>query len=93
MPNPRTNRTAEGNTQSEIVALRKEMKDISLKVDRILRTLIGDEEMAQEGLVVKVAKHEKWIQSQKVVLAKIYGIALASGLFGGVIIDIIMKLW
>lgn len=79
-------------TQIEIVTLHTEMKDISLKVDRILRTLIGDEEMAQEGLVVKVEKHEQWIESQKVVLAKIFGVAIGSGVFGGAIIQMIMKM-
>jgi len=85
------NRSTESKTQSEIVALHREMKDISVKVDRILRTLIGDEEMAQEGLVGKVAKHEKWIENQKVVMAKIMGIAIGSGVFGGAIIQMIMK--
>jgi hypothetical protein len=89
--NTRT-RSTETKTESEIVALHKEMKDIALKVDRILRTLIGDEEMAQEGLVVKVAKHEQWIENQKVIMAKIMGIAIGSGVFGGAIIQLLMKL-
>jgi hypothetical protein len=88
--NTRT-RSTETKTESEIVALHKEMKDIALKVDRILRTLIGDEEMAQEGLVGKVAKHEQWIENQKVIMAKIMGIAIGSGVFGGAIIQMIMK--
>lgn len=85
-------RNANPKNQSEIVALHKEMKEISMKVDRILRTLIGDEEMAQEGLVVKVERHEQWIESQKVVLAKIFGIAIGSGVFGGAIIQMLMKM-
>jgi hypothetical protein len=89
--NTRT-RSTETKTESEIVALHKEMKDIALKVDRILRTLIGDEEMAQEGLVGKVAKHEQWIENQKVIMAKIMGIAIGSGVFGGAIIQLLMKL-
>jgi hypothetical protein len=85
-------RNANPKNQSEIVALHKEMKEISMKVDRILRTLIGDEEMAQEGLVAKVSKHDDWIEKQKLVLAKIFGIAIGSGVFGGAIIQLIMKL-
>jgi hypothetical protein len=54
--------------------------------------LIGDEEMAQEGLVAKVSKHEDWIEKQKLVFAKIFGIAIGSGVFGGAIIQLIMKL-
>jgi hypothetical protein len=89
-----TIRTRNANTknQGDIVALHKEMKDISMKVDRILRTLIGDEEMAQDGLVAKVSKHEDWIEKQKLVFAKIFGIAIGSGVFGGAIIQLIMKL-
>lgn len=85
-------RKSENETHIEMADLHKEMKDVSLKVDRILRTLIGDEEMAQEGLVVKVERHEQWIESQKVVLAKIFGIAIGSGIFGGAIIQLFMKM-
>ena len=76
---------------SEIVAIHKEIKELNTKVDRILRTLIGDEEMAQEGLVEKVSRHEQWIESQKILMAKIFGIAIGSGVFGGAIIQIVMK--
>lgn len=89
--NNRVGRSAIG-TQAEISALHKEMKEVALKVDRILRTLIGDEEMAQEGLVVKVEKHQKWIESQKLGMAKIFGIAIGSGVFGGAIIQLVIKL-
>ena len=85
-------RKPENETHIEMADLHKEMKDVSLKVDRILRTLIGDEEMAQEGLVVKVERHEQWIESQKVILAKIFGIAIGSGIFGGAIIQMFMKM-
>ena len=76
---------------SEIVAIHKEIKELNTKVDRILRTLIGDDEMAQEGLVEKVSRHEQWIESQKILMAKIFGIAIGSGVFGGAIIQIVMK--
>ena len=79
-------------TKSEILALHEDLKELTTKVDRILRTLIGDEEMAQKGLVEKVEKHEDWIEKQKLVLAKIFGIAIGSGLFGGVITQLLMKL-
>lgn len=76
---------------SEIVAIHKEIKELNTKVDRILRTLIGDEEMAQEGLVEKVSRHEQWIESQKILMAKVLGIAIGSGVFGGAIIQIVMR--
>ncbi len=80
------------NNKSEILALHEDLKELTFKVDRILRTLIGDEEMAQKGLVEKVERHDEWIEKQKVVLAKIFGVAIGSGLFGGVITQLLMKL-
>ena len=74
------------------MALHEDLKELTTKVDRILRTLIGDEEMAQKGLVEKVERHDEWIEKQKVVLAKIFGVAIGSGLFGGVITQLLMKL-
>lgn len=85
-------RTTEPKQSSDIVALHKEIKELNSKVDRILRTLIGDEEMAQEGLVEKVSRHEEWIESQKILMAKIFGIAIGSGFFGGAIIQVVMRL-
>lgn len=79
-------------SNQEFLALHKELKDLTSKVDRILRTLIGDEDMGQTGLVSKVQKHEDWIESQKLVWAKIFGIAMGSGLFGGIVTQLVMKL-
>lgn len=73
------------NTTDEIIGIHKEIKSLNSKIDRILRTLIGDEEMAQEGLVTKVDRHEKWIENQSLFIAKIMGVAVGSGLFGGFI--------
>ena len=79
------------NTIEEIIGIHKEIKNLNSKIDRILRTLIGDEEMAQEGLVTKVDRHEKFIENQKLLIAKIMGIAIGSGLFGGFITQMIVK--
>ena len=79
------------NTTEEIIGIHKEIKSLNTKIDRILRTLIGDEEMAQEGLVTKVDRHEKWIESQSLLVAKIMGIAVGSGVFGGFIGQVIIK--
>lgn len=76
----------------EISAIHSELKDLASKLDRILRTLIGDEDMGQTGLVAKVQKHEEWIESQKLIWAKIFGIAIGSGVFGGVMTQLMMKL-
>jgi hypothetical protein len=78
-------------SNKEIVAIHQEIKDLASKVDRILRTLIGDEDMGQTGLVSKVQKHDDWIEQQKLVWAKVFGIAVGSGLFGGIVTQLIMK--
>ena len=75
----------------EFQVMQEKMNKMDSKIDRILRTLIGDEEMAQEGLVYKVDRHEKYIESQKVLWAKLSGIALAGGAFGGFVLNLIMK--
>lgn len=74
------------STANELLQLRK-------ATDRILRTLIGDEEMAQEGLVNKVQRHDEFIESQKLFWAKLSGIALAGGAFGGFILNMILKMF
>jgi len=79
------------NTTEEIIGIHKEIKNLNGKIDRILRTLIGDEEMAQEGLVTKVDRHDKFIESQKLLMAKITGIAIGSGVFGGLVTQLIIK--
>jgi hypothetical protein len=79
------------NTTEEIIGIHKEIKNLNGKIDRILRTLIGDEEMAQEGLVTKVDRHEKFIENQKLLMAKITGVAIGSGIFGGLVTELIIK--
>jgi hypothetical protein len=77
---------------NELSLLHSELKTLSTKVDRVLRTLIGDEEMAQEGLVKKVEKHEEYIQSQKLLMAKVSGIAIGSGVLSNWLFEWISKL-
>jgi hypothetical protein len=78
---------------NDLSLLHNEIKTLSGKVDRVLRTLIGDEEMAQEGLVQKVQKHEEYIASQKLLLAKVSGIAIGSGVLSNWIIQWVSKLF
>jgi hypothetical protein len=78
---------------NELSLLHSEIKTLSTKVDRVLRTLIGDEEMAQEGLVQKVQKHEEYIESQKLLMAKVSGIAIGSGVLSTWLVDLISKLF
>lgn len=78
---------------NELSLLHSEIKTLSTKVDRVLRTLIGDEEMAQEGLVQKVQKHEEYIESQKLLMAKVSGIAIGSGVLSTWLFEMIYKLF
>ena len=77
---------------NELSLLHSEIKSLSQKMDRVLRTLIGDEEMAQEGLVTKVQKHEEYIQSQKLLMAKVSGIAIGSGVLSNWVFDWLSKI-
>jgi hypothetical protein len=86
-----TNMSVRRKEDNELSLLHTEIKTLSGKVDRVLRTLIGDEEMAQEGLVQKVQKHEEFIENQKLLMAKVSGIAIGSGVLGGLIMDAIYK--
>ena len=87
----KTERMEMSKTMEEVISIHKEIKSLNSKIDRILRTLIGDEEMAQEGLVKIVDRHEKYIETQKLLLAKIMGVAIGSGLFGGIVGQILIE--
>lgn len=80
------------SSNKEIIALHQEIKELTSKVDRILRTLIGDGDMGQVGLVSKVQKHDEWIENQKLVWAKVFGIAIGCGVFGGIVTQLVMKM-
>jgi len=78
--------------QDDMQTIHKEIQQINKKLDRVLLTLLGDEDMNIDGLVAKVASHEKYIQKQKLFLAKMGGMATAMGVIGGLIVQLILKL-
>jgi len=80
------------NTEKEITLIHEELQNMNKKIDRIYNVLIGDEEMKIEGLVDKVSQHDKYIQKQKLLIAKYSGIATAMGILGGIIVQLVMKL-
>ena len=59
------------------------------KMDRLSKAIVGDEEYGQEGIVKLVKRHERYIEKQQFLYAKIYG-AIA---VGGVAWTLIMKFW
>jgi len=78
--------------QDDMQTIHKEIQQINKKLDRVLLTLLGDEDMNIDGLVAKVASHDKYIQRQKLFMAKMGGMATAMGVIGGLIVQLILKL-
>ena len=78
--------------QDDMQTIHKEIQQINKKLDRVLLTLLGDDDMNIDGLVAKVASHEKYIQKQKLFMAKMGGMATAFGVIGGLIVQLILKL-
>ncbi len=76
----------------EIELIHKEIQSINKKLDKVLLTLLGDDEMSIEGLVAKVHQHEKFIQRQKLLMAKISGISTVLGIVGGLLVQLLLKL-
>ena len=80
------------NTETEIAFIHEQLQEMDKKIDRIYNVLIGDDEMKIEGLVSKVQKHDKYIQNQRLQVARLGGIATAAGVVGGLIVQFILKL-
>lgn len=79
------------NTETEIALIHEELQNMTKKIDRIYHVLIGDDEMKIEGLVSKVQKHDKYIQNQRLQVARLSGIAATAGVVGGLIVQLILK--
>jgi hypothetical protein len=79
------------NTETEIALIHEQLQEMDKKIDRIYNVLIGDDEMKIEGLVSKVQKHDKYIQNQRLQVARLGGIATAAGVVGGLIVQFFLK--
>jgi hypothetical protein len=94
----RTNNTTRSMTSKEYTSLKKEIDELKSSVDeqgetlkKIHNAIVGDRDFGHDGLVGIVRKHEKWIESQKYMWAKIYGgIAVGSALIS-VLLKLILK--
>lgn len=80
------------NTEKEIALIHEQLQEMNKKIDRIYHVLTGDDEMKIEGLVSKVQKHDKYIQNQRLQVARLGGIATAAGVVGGLIVQFILKM-
>jgi len=79
------------NTETEIVLIHEQLQEMDKKIDRIYNVLIGDDEMKIEGLVSKVQKHDKYINNQRLQVARLGGIATAAGIVGGLLVQFVLK--
>jgi predicted metal-binding transcription factor (methanogenesis marker protein 9) len=89
-----TTTTRSAISSKEYTQLKKELDELKTSVEeqgetlkKIHNAIVGDKDFGHEGLVALVRKHERWIESQKYMWAKIYGgIAV-----GSAIISILLK--
>jgi hypothetical protein len=79
------------NTETEIALIHEQLQEMDKKIDRIYNVLIGDDQMKIEGLVSKVQKHDKYIQNQRLQVARLSGIAATAGVIGGLIVQLVLK--
>ena len=75
--------------KKEITCIKKDMGNMSEKIDKIHLALVGDTKFGQDGLVRMVKKHEIWLEKQKYMYAKLYGGMVAISTIMGLVI----KFW
>jgi hypothetical protein len=85
-------------TSKEYTSLKKELDDLKTSVDeqgetlkKIHNAIVGDKDFGHEGLVALVRKHERWIESQKYMWAKIYGGIAVGSAFISVLFKMLFK--
>lgn len=77
----------------EYKELKKDIEDLTESLQKqgeclqkIYNAVVGDEKFGHQGLVEMVRKHERWIEKQKYLWAKIWGgIAVGSAIVGYII--------
>jgi len=75
--------------KKEVEGVKKELTKLCNKVDKTHLAIVGDLTLGQDGIVRMVKAHEKWINSQRYMYAKIYGgtIAVAT------LVSLLAKFW
>lgn len=74
--------------KKEIDEIKKSVDEQGLTIKKIHQAIIGDKEFGQDGIVDIIKKHDKFIDAQKNMWAKIYGGILV----GSAIIGFLLKL-
>jgi hypothetical protein len=46
------------------LGIKEQIRELNSKVDKIIFVLIGDEDLAKQGLAKKVEAHDKWIREK-----------------------------
>lgn len=68
--------------EKEISSMKQDIQSLEAKVDKLVLAIIGNKDFGDDGLVGMVRKHDAWIESQKFLMAKIYGaMAVIGGLW------------
>ena len=75
--------------KTDVELTKQNITSMSEKIERIHKAVVGDNEYGQEGIVQMVRKHEKWIDKQKYMYAKIYGGVTVVGILW----TLIIKFW
>jgi len=75
--------------EKDISSLQECTTDMADKLDKIHLALVGDTEFGQDGLVRMVKRHERWMEKQKYMYAKIYGGMVVVSTLSGLIV----KFW
>jgi hypothetical protein len=69
--------------KKEIDEIKKSVDEQGKTIKKIHQAIVGDKDFGQEGMVDIIKKHDKFIESQKFMWAKIYGgIAVGSAIIG-----------
>lgn len=75
--------------KGEIEQLSVCVKKQGESIEKIYNAVVGDEKFGQRGIVQMIQKHDRWIEKQKYMWAKIWGgIAVGSG-----VVTILIKFW
>lgn len=72
---------------------KEQLAHLEEKVDRLLRAVVGDSEMGQDGLAAMVRKHDRWIERQKLKEARIIGIGIGLGFVWTALLKVVDKLF
>jgi hypothetical protein len=85
-------------SSKEYTSLKKELDELKDSVEeqndtlkKIHSAIVGDKDFGQEGMIGMIKRHDKWIEGQKFMWAKIYGGIAVGSAFISVLFKMIFK--